>query len=743
MSTLRQLYQKHRGKVSDKWDAYLSGYDAQFNPYRQQEIRLLEIGIQNGGSLEIWREYFPEAKKLIGCDINPECAKLHYDDPRITVVVGDANSDECERRILTHSDAFDIIIDDGSHTSTDIIRSFARYFSHLKHGGLYVVEDLHCSYWREYEGGLPHPYSSMSFLQRLTDIVNYEHWGIDKTRSEHLSRFANRYATVFNEQLLAEIHSVEFQNSLCLIRKASPEHNTLGPRVVAGDLETVTEGIRQLHATPLPCPPQQESGSLVGPASSREEQERTAPLESMFAATSPETRTLANRDLKIQLFIDSGLGYSESESITFPLHATLGIEHRKFDLTGKDKIQALRLDPINDSAILSINKVLLSTSLGEFDLLPHTITNCDAKIENVLFFENKDPIIYFDNLTSDLLSAATELIVEIEFLMVGQEARSASRQQTVAEKLKHNELLCSTMWQLSFALHKLRDSRVEQRRALQIIAESHEAAAKEAADTHAHQKAIYKQSLQLLTEQHASTLVEAKQREASLRNEHETLVRALQDAHALAINGLSEQNAHQQQHLESLIGQHASTLREAKERETSLKSEQEKLIFTLREEHASAINALETLNAHQNAAYEQQLKSLTTQLASALVEIKEREAALKSEQEKLVCALREEHTSAINALEGLNMKQHTAYEQRFLTITKEQVSDRARAMEREASLIEEQDNLNTTLRNEHAIAIEVKSRKITELESLLIKIRGCRGYKWFAWLNRAKLSNEL
>lgn len=52
---------------------------------------MLEIGVQNGGSLETWSDFFQAGKLFVGCDINPKCEGLRYKDPRIKVVVGDAN----------------------------------------------------------------------------------------------------------------------------------------------------------------------------------------------------------------------------------------------------------------------------------------------------------------------------------------------------------------------------------------------------------------------------------------------------------------------------------------------------------------------------------------------------------------------------------------------------------------------------------------------------------------------------
>lgn len=231
---LQQLYQEHQGKLSDKWSLYLVEYERLFSDYRNLPVHILEIGIQNGGSLEIWARYFTQAEKLVGCDINPDCHRLRYDDPRISVVVGDANLDETEKCILGHAPIYDLIIDDGSHRSSDIIKSFARYFPYITDGGMFVAEDLHCSYWQEYEGGLFDSYSSITFFKRLADVVSHEHWGVNKTRQELLAGFARQYGVLFNEEVLSHIHSIEFINSICVIRKSVPANNQLGLRVISG-----------------------------------------------------------------------------------------------------------------------------------------------------------------------------------------------------------------------------------------------------------------------------------------------------------------------------------------------------------------------------------------------------------------------------------------------------------------------------------------------------------------------------
>ena len=226
--------------------------------------------------MEVWGRYFPNAKVLIGCDINPNCRALVYDDPRISVVVGDANTESTTAEILDKSDVFDIIIDDGSHRSSDIVKTFSNYFHVLVDDGVFAAEDLHCSYWREFEGGLYAPYSALSFFKRLADIVGQEHWGVQKTGPELLCGFSERYGATFEDVWLAHIHSVEFINSMCIIRKSLPEHNRLGKRIISGRSAQVAGDLMELALTTSKSPPQ-DNNALANMSA--------APEEALFSLT--------------------------------------------------------------------------------------------------------------------------------------------------------------------------------------------------------------------------------------------------------------------------------------------------------------------------------------------------------------------------------------------------------------------------------------------------------------------------
>jgi hypothetical protein len=144
---------------------------------------------------------------------------------------------ETKEEIKLESGSLSLILDDGSHTSRDIIQTFISLFPLLDANGTYMVEDTHCSYWLEWGGGLNSEISSISFFKSLADVVNFEHWGLGGLRSDVFSRFGFTISPEMEESL-GHIQSVNFFNSICVITKQSRPVN-VGPRVGAGILKTV------------------------------------------------------------------------------------------------------------------------------------------------------------------------------------------------------------------------------------------------------------------------------------------------------------------------------------------------------------------------------------------------------------------------------------------------------------------------------------------------------------------------
>jgi len=233
--SIDSLHRNKVGKVSDKWESYLGYYDALFLPLRDRAISMLEIGVQNGGSLETWSQYFKEAMRFVGCDIDPKCGELKYDDPRISIVVGDANSMQAFQAIKAISPDFDVIIDDGSHVSMDVLNGFVNYFPLVKPGGIYVIEDTHTLYHDGFGGGILNEFSAYAFFKKLLDVVSFQFWGNELSINTYLRTF---FPLAKTPAFILEgwVDSIEFRNSIITVRKALvPGHNKVGKRIVVGD----------------------------------------------------------------------------------------------------------------------------------------------------------------------------------------------------------------------------------------------------------------------------------------------------------------------------------------------------------------------------------------------------------------------------------------------------------------------------------------------------------------------------
>jgi demethylmacrocin O-methyltransferase len=139
---------------------YVQFYEKYFNEYKDKNIKILEIGIyrppldgraQVGASLKTWYDYFPNAQ-IIGADIDDFS---DVDNDRITTIkinqesrdMNDGNIGSLQTIIERFGDDFDIIIDDGGHTMLQQQVTLGYMFKFLKPGGLFVIEDLHTSYF--------------------------------------------------------------------------------------------------------------------------------------------------------------------------------------------------------------------------------------------------------------------------------------------------------------------------------------------------------------------------------------------------------------------------------------------------------------------------------------------------------------------------------------------------------------------------------------------------------------------
>ena len=165
---------------SDKWGGrwYTPHYQRYFEPYREQPVKILELGIggydspdAGGESLRMWKHYFRRGL-IYGMDIFP---KNGVAETRVHVIQGDQGDEDFLGSMARELGPFDIIIDDGSHISHHIIPSFKALFPHVKPGGLYVIEDLASAYWPGWGGDLDPSaqYRTMEMVKNLLDDLHH------------------------------------------------------------------------------------------------------------------------------------------------------------------------------------------------------------------------------------------------------------------------------------------------------------------------------------------------------------------------------------------------------------------------------------------------------------------------------------------------------------------------------------------------------------------------------------------
>ncbi|MGH8166946.1 MAG: CmcI family methyltransferase [Woeseiaceae bacterium] len=134
---------------------------------------MIEIGVNEGGSLSMWKEYLGPDSKVIGIDINPAC-KAHEDEG-IEVYIGSQDEPGMIESIFAKHPDIDIILDDGSHKMNHMIASFELMYERMQPNGVYIVEDTHTCYWKEYGGGIGREGSFMEFVKSKMDEMNAVH----------------------------------------------------------------------------------------------------------------------------------------------------------------------------------------------------------------------------------------------------------------------------------------------------------------------------------------------------------------------------------------------------------------------------------------------------------------------------------------------------------------------------------------------------------------------------------------
>jgi len=208
-----ELLFAHEGRQLHKWLHYCAIYDDLVGPFahgfpasggQRRPVRLLEIGVLHGGSLEVWREYLGAGAVICGIDIDPRCAEASRAD--LMVRIGSQSDEEFLHSVVAEMGGIDIVVDDGSHIAALQRKSFDVLFPLLSPGGVYIVEDTHTSYFWSYGGGFRRHGSIVETAKRMVDGLHKWHFRTPIGPRGHL---ASR-----------DVYSIRFYDSVVAFQKA-------------------------------------------------------------------------------------------------------------------------------------------------------------------------------------------------------------------------------------------------------------------------------------------------------------------------------------------------------------------------------------------------------------------------------------------------------------------------------------------------------------------------------------------
>lgn len=185
---------------------YLTHYSELFEPRRETITSVLEIGVQEGGSIRMWEAYFPHAE-IVGVDIDPSYER--HAGGRRSVVIGSSTDPATAEKIKKlYPSLFDVIIDDGSHHPADQLRTLELFFPLLRPGGHYSIEDI---------GHTRGPLRLVvnNKLKELIDAINY--WPRGMSAGEFLT--SGKIDT--DNYWINNVEGLRFYRGLSIIQKRS------------------------------------------------------------------------------------------------------------------------------------------------------------------------------------------------------------------------------------------------------------------------------------------------------------------------------------------------------------------------------------------------------------------------------------------------------------------------------------------------------------------------------------------
>lgn len=212
MKKLKTIFEEEITLGSVKWEPYFEVYEKHFNKFVNKSPTVVEIGVQGGGSIQMWKKYFGEGSKIIGIDVDSNVLSHvpHYDKD-VEIKIGDQGDPIFWDQFLTEVPKIDILIDDGGHMMHQQKTTFLKVFPHISDEGVFLCEDTHTCYDLNpvCNAGIYNSNNFLEFSKTMADILHYDF--IDEREKHKIDQNLR--------QICKGLKSISFYNSIVVFEK--------------------------------------------------------------------------------------------------------------------------------------------------------------------------------------------------------------------------------------------------------------------------------------------------------------------------------------------------------------------------------------------------------------------------------------------------------------------------------------------------------------------------------------------
>lgn len=216
VNPLAEYYFNNFGRQINKWHHYFEIYHRHFAAFRGRSPVVVEIGISQGGSLQMWHDYFGPGARIVGIDVQPRCRQ--FEDESTTILIGDQADRGFLAEVRRRVPHIDILIDDGGHEMDQQIVTFEELYPHVQPNGIYLCEDMHTSLMPDWGGGYRREGTFLEYSKALID---------------HLYGWYSKDPGLVVDALTRSTFALHFYDSVLVMEKRlidTPQVSTTGTR---------------------------------------------------------------------------------------------------------------------------------------------------------------------------------------------------------------------------------------------------------------------------------------------------------------------------------------------------------------------------------------------------------------------------------------------------------------------------------------------------------------------------------